>query len=60
MDQTSTAKSRAQRTRQAPDEPRTIRYWPISMLAELDEPIGFAPTCPTSAAYRSAGKKVSA
>lgn len=37
---------------------RCVRYWPVSMLAELDEPIGFAPTCPTSATYPRAGRKV--
>jgi len=59
MDQNSTPKSRARRTRQAPDhEPRTIRYWPISMREELDRPIGFAPTCPTSSSYPSTGRKV--
>lgn len=39
-------------------EARCVRYWPTSMREELDQPIGFAPTCPTSSAYPSAGRKV--
>lgn len=41
-------------------EARCVRYWPVSMRAELDQPIGFAPTCPTSAAYPRTSRKVSA
>lgn len=43
-----------------PTEPRAIAYWPSDMRAELDQPIGFAPTCPTASTYPTAGRKVSA
>lgn len=41
-------------------EARCVRYWPTSMLAEIDAPIGFRPTCPTASTYPTAGRKVSA
>lgn len=55
----STSKNKKQ---PATPEARCVRYWPTSMRAELDEPIGFRPVCPTSAAYprTSSRSKVSA
>lgn len=48
--------STASKKKQPPKpEARTVRYWPTSMRAELDAPIGFAPTCPTSSSYPRTG-----
>lgn len=55
MDQTSTPKSRAQRTRH--DTP--IAYWPTSPAPD-EVPIPFRLVCPTSAQHPNAGRKVSA
>lgn len=56
MDQTSTPKSRAQRTRQ--DTPITpIAYWPTSPAPD-EMPVPYRPTCPTASTYPTAGRKV--
>lgn len=49
MSERSTTKKKLKGPR--PTEARCVRYWPTSMLSEIDQPIALVPTCPTSAAY---------
>lgn len=50
--------STAPKKKQPPTpEARCVRYWPTTMVDRLDEPIGFAPVCPTASTYPAAGRK---
>ena len=57
MSERSTTKKKLKASKAT--EARTVRYWPTSMVAEIDQPIPFAP-CPTASTYPAAGRKVSA